>query len=232
MVTIERRWAVLWVIALAAGCSRDRPPNASDVSRSSGPGPAAPAGKPALEDTRPKLVAFGDSLTSGVGENGDYPSFLQKELDRSGYHWRVVNEGVAGETTTDGLARVSSIVALKPKVVVLEFGGNDGLRGVPVAATRQNLAAMIETLQKAGITVLLAGITLPPNYGAEYIRPFEQMYRDLAKQYRVAFLPFLLQDVALVEGRMSADGIHPTRTGNEQVARNVYRAVVPLLGRD
>ena len=130
------------------------------------------------------LVTFGDSLTAGYGaEPGkSYPDFLQHEMDRKGYKWRVVNLGVSGDTSTDGLARMADVFAQKPSVVILELGANDGLRGIPVDRMRDNLEQMIAAFQKAGIKVVLAGMTLPPNYGPEYIAGFEAAYKDLAKK--------------------------------------------------
>jgi acyl-CoA thioesterase-1 len=179
-------------------------------------------------DARPVIVAFGDSLTAGKpGES--FPEYLQKSLDSRGYRYRVINEGVPGDTTTDGLARVANVLAHKPGLVILEFGGNDGLRGLPVDATRANLEKTIAALRKPGVTIVLAGMTLPPNYGPDYIKPFERIYPDLARKYGLRLIPFLLADVALVPGLMSADGIHPNAKGAERVALTVLRAIEPLL---
>jgi acyl-CoA thioesterase I len=207
----------------SGGARADREPSPAPSHQ------AAPVRPPGSDDHRPVLVAFGDSLTAGA--EGSYPWYLQRDLDRAGYHWRVINEGVAGDTTTNGLARIPTVLAQRPEIVILELGGNDGLRGVPVEATRANLEEIITALLDRHITVMLAGITLPPNYGVDYIRPFEQMYKDLAARHHLAFLPFLLEDVALVPGMMSEDGIHPTVRGNEGVARNVYRVLKPLLDK-
>lgn len=191
---------------------------------------AAPSGS-ANKDTRLVIVAFGDSLTAGFGaEPGkSFPDFLQKDLDEAGQRWRVVNSGVSGNTTTDGLARVSEVLAYKPRVTIVEFGGNDGLRGLPIETTRANLEQIIQMLQAAGSKVLLAGMTLPPNYGPDYIKPFQQVYVDLAAKYKVARIPFLLSDVALRPGLMQSDGIHATAQGNEIVAKTVMRYLTPLL---
>ncbi len=182
-------------------------------------------------DRRPVIVAFGDSLTAGYGvETGySYPDFLQKDLDRAGRKYRVMNAGVSGDTTSGGLARVGIVSALKPAIVIVELGGNDGLRGLPLASTRANLEQIIVKLRKSGARVLLAGITLPPNYGPDYIKQFESIYKDLAAKYKVPLIPFLLQGVAGVPGMMQGDGIHPTRKGNEIVANLVLRALKPLL---
>ena len=182
-------------------------------------------------DKRPVIVAFGDSLTAGFGAEpgASYPDFLQKELDHSGLAWRVVNAGVSGDTTTDGLNRVLEVLAHKPRVVILEFGGNDGLRGLPIETTRANLEQMIVALRKAGAAVVLAGMTLPPNYGSGYIRTFEQIYSDLAAKYKLVRIPFLLQGVATDRSLMQRDGIHPTGQGNQKVAVTVMKYVRPVL---
>src|SRR5436190_19447550 len=169
-------------------------------------------------DNRPAIVCFGDSLTAGAGldPSQSYPEGLQKELDARGYSYRVVNAGISGDTSQDGLARVAMVLAEKPAVVVLEFGANDGLRGQPVATTAANLKEMIEELQKGGAKVVLAGMTLPPNYGAEYIRKFEAMYKDLAAQYRLPLIPFFLEGVGGNAPFMQQDGLHPNAAGTRK----------------
>ncbi len=159
-----------------------------------------------------------------------YPDYLQKLLDANGYKYRVINAGVSGDTSSDGVERMRDIVSAHPAVVIVEFGGNDGLRGQPVAVTKANLEQMIVTLRKTGAKVVLAGITLPRNYGSEYIRSFDNIYIDLAKQYKVVLVPFLLQGVAAAApGLMQKDGIHPTAAGNEKVAATVYKYLAPVL---
>jgi len=184
-------------------------------------------------DTRLAIVAFGDSLTAGFGaEPGNsYPDFLQKDLDREGLRWQVINAGVSGDTTTDGVNRLGEVLSYKPRIVIVEFGGNDGLRGLPIETTRANLEQMVVSLRDAGATVILAGMTLPPNYGPDYIRAFEQIYRDLAAKYKLTRIPFLLQGVATVATRnlMQRDGLHPTGAGNAIVAETVMRYLKPLL---
>jgi acyl-CoA thioesterase-1 len=182
-------------------------------------------------DTRPVIVAFGDSLTAGFGADPgqSFPDFLQKDLDQAGLHWHVVNAGVSGNTTTDGVGRLGEVLAYKPRVTIVEFGGNDGLRGLPIETTRANLEQIIRALRDAGCAVVLAGMTLPPNYGPDYIRGFEQVYKDLGDKYRVARIPFLLEGVATNPNLMQRDGIHATAEGNEIVARLVMRYLKPLL---
>lgn len=183
------------------------------------------------DDGRPVLVCFGDSLTAGLGtEQGQsYPEYLQADLDRLHYHYRVDNQGVSGNTTKDGVERLPDVLALHPAVVVVEFGGNDGLRGLRIEDSRANLDKIVGALKAAGIKVALAGITLPPDYGEDYIRQFNETYSVIARKYRVPMLPFLLKDVYGVPGMMQRDNTHATAKGNEIVARNVIPLVVPLL---
>jgi acyl-CoA thioesterase-1 len=190
---------------------------------------AAPAPKPA--DGRPVIVAFGDSLTAGHGSGADqnYPLLLQRELDSRGLRYRVVNAGVGGDTTSGGLERAGTVLELKPVMVILEFGGNDGLRGLPIAATRDNLDELIATLKRSGTQVVLAGMTLPPNYGPDYIRRFERIYKDLAAKHDVPLIPFFLDGVGGRAEYMQADGIHPNAAGNRKVAALVMKFIEPLL---
>ena len=198
-----------------------------------GPAPSAepPSGFDAAIDSRPLIACFGDSLTAGLGiqSTASYPADLQRLLDAAGYRYRVVNEGVSGDTTKDGLERIDHVIARKPQIVVLEFGGNDGLRGLPISTVQQNIATMIQQLQHNGIKVALAGISLPPQYGNDYIARFDAMYPSLAKQFHVPLLPFLLQDVYGVNGDIQADGVHPTAQGAKQVAANVKKLIQPML---
>lgn len=208
---------------------------------SCGSEPAPPAAPPAekkilpapVPDDRPIIVAFGDSLSAGYGveEGSSYPDFLRKALDEAGYAYRVVNAGISGDTTSGGLTRVSTITALSPVLVILELGGNDGLRGLPIATTRSNLEEMILELKTSGAIVVLAGMTLPPNYGPDYIREFEEVYTGLAATHSLPLIPFLLEGVAGNRDLMQSDGIHPTAEGNRLAAANVMEVIAPLLAR-
>ena len=217
------RYSLFLGLLVLISCGQQKPaepPRAEPVQRVVIPHRSEP-------DSRPVIVAFGDSLTAGYGVNAgfSYPDFLQKEIGR----YRVVNAGISGDTTSGGLSRIDSVTGLAPKIVILELGGNDGLRGLPLASTRANLEQMIVDLRKSGARVVLAGITLPPNYGPDYIQEFEKIYKDLAARYKLPFIPFLLEGVVGVPGMMQPDGIHATVKGNEVVARLVMRTLKPLL---
>jgi acyl-CoA thioesterase-1 len=220
-------------IALLAGCNSNKPSPESQPASDSTQAAPAPAPAPLPEDHRPIIVAFGDSLTAGYGTDAgnSYPDFLERDLNTKGLNYHVVNAGISGNTTKDGAARLPEVLALKPVLVIVAFGGNDGLRGLPIDSTRKNLDQIVSTLQHAGIKVVLGGITLPPNYGPDYIRQFNETYALLARQYHVPLLPFLLKDVYGTPGSMQADGIHATAQGNRQVALNLMPLVTPLLRR-
>ena len=182
-------------------------------------------------DDRPRIVAFGDSLTAGFGVQADesYPAQLQRRLDSLGYRFRVINAGVSGDTTAGGLRRVPWVLNNKPELVILELGANDGLRGLPVDQTRSNLRQIIRQLQEAGTTIVLAGMKLPPNYGQDYAAGFEAMYRMLAKEYRLALIPFFLEGVGGSSSLNQADGIHPTKEGYEVIVEQVLKVLRPML---
>jgi acyl-CoA thioesterase-1 len=215
---------VLFIVAIViqTGCSSSPPPPAK-VERAE-----APSGSPAPADTRPVIVAFGDSLTAGVSGRS-YPESLQIDLDQAGYKYRVDNQGVSGDTTTDGLARIDNVLAVHPSLVLLEFGGNDGLRGVPVDSTRDNLNQMIQRIQDVKIPLVLLGITLPPNYGPDYVKPFTAIFPALAAAHKIRLMPFLLLHVYQNHALMQPDGIHPNEQGNVIVARDVFHLIEPML---
>jgi acyl-CoA thioesterase-1 len=188
-------------------------------------------GSPIFAADRPLLVCFGDSITAGYGLNAgeSYPDALQRDLDQQGYHYKVVNEGTSGATTKDAVAKLPAIVAMHPAIVIVEFGGNDGLRGFPLDLTRQNLDRVLTTLETAHIRVLLAGITLPPNYGSDYIHQFDQIFVDLAAKHRTATVPMIYRDLIKVPGTIQGDGIHPTAKGSQIVAKTLLTTLKPML---
>ena len=209
--------------------------------RSSAPAAQSPSSSPPREGVgsgpvsaeRPSIVAFGNSLTAGLGVRSDqsYPAHLQRALDSAGYAYRVVNAGVSGETTAGGARRVSWILKNKPTIVILELGGNDGLRGLSLQETRSNLERIIQQLKQASVTVVLAGMKLPPNYGQDYTEGFETLYQALAKQYRLTLIPFFLDGVAVSSSLNQADGIHPTGEGYRIIVEKIFPTLEPLLER-
>jgi acyl-CoA thioesterase I len=186
---------------------------------------------PGLAAGRPIVVCFGDSITAGYGlQIGQaYPDALQRKLDREGYQYKVDGLGTSGATTKDAVADLRSVLQLHPDVVIVEFGGNDGLRGLPPDQTRRNLNTVLTTLEGAHIKILLAGITLPPNYGPDYIHSFEAIFRDLAAQHHTAFIPMIYKDLVRVPDTIQSDGIHPTAKGSEIIASTLFPALKPLL---
>lgn len=176
-------------------------------------------------------MAFGDSLTAGFGVSGDdaYPAQLQRRLDELGHRYRVINAGVSGDTTAGGLRRVTWVLAGKPEVVILELGGNDGLRGLSLDQTKNNLSLIIQQLQQARVIVILAGMKLPPNYGQDYTKSFEGIYPALAKQYDLLLIPFFLEGVAGLPALNQADGIHPTKAGYQIIVEQVLKVLGPVI---
>jgi acyl-CoA thioesterase I len=231
----RRRASVLILAAVLTLCGCKSTPSSPEPSAAANPSPSLTppneAAPPAEKDTRPVIVAFGDSLTAGYGtEPGQsYPDYLQADLDKLGYHYRVVNAGISGNTTKDGVERVNSIIAMHPAVVIVEFGGNDGLRGLRIEDSRANLDKIVSTLQASGTKIVLAGITLPPDYGPDYIRQFNETYVLLSKKFHVPLHPFILQGVFGTDGMMQRDSTHATAAGNQLVAKNLLPLVIPLL---
>jgi acyl-CoA thioesterase-1 len=176
-------------------------------------------------------VAFGDSLTAGFGVSKDeaYPAQLQRRLEDLGFHYRVINAGVSGDTTAGGLRRVSWVLKSKPDVVILELGANDGLRGLSLEQTKDNLSQIIQQLQQAHVTIILAGMKLPPNYGQDYTKGFEAIYPSLATHYHLPLIPFFLQGVAARSAFNQPDGMHPTKEGYRIVVEQVLHVLQPQL---
>jgi acyl-CoA thioesterase I len=189
---------------------------------------------PLFAAERPLVVCFGDSITAGRGLSPDqaYPAFLQRKLEAAGYHYKVINMGTSGATTKDAIALAPSVLSLHPTVVIVEFGGNDGLRGLPLAQTRNNLNQVITALEDAHIKVLLAGITLPPDYGPDYIRAFDEMFPSLAARDHTAIVPMIYKNLVNVPGTIQADGIHPTAKGSEIIASTLMPPLMRMLRKN
>lgn len=178
------------------------------------------------------LMILGDSLSAayGVQVEQSWVSLLKQRLERQGLDWRVANESISGETTDGGLRRLPDLLdEIGPEVVVVELGGNDGLRGFPPGVIRDNLAAIIEQSQQSGARVLLVGMQIPPNYGQAYTQAFRDIFPALAEQYDTALVPFFLADIYNRDGAMQADGIHPAAIAQEQLLDNVWPALESLL---
>jgi acyl-CoA thioesterase I len=192
---------------------------------------APPKSEPAAERARPRIVVLGDSLSAGLGlaESESFPALLQRKLDDQGSAWEVVNAGISGDTSAAGLQRFDWAVQGDVRILVLELGANDGLRGLPVAEMKRNLAQIIDRAQRRGIAVLLAGMEAPPNFGPEYASAFRRAYRDLAAEYHVSFVPFLLDRVAGIGSLNQRDGIHPNPEGARIVAETVWTRLKPMI---
>jgi acyl-CoA thioesterase-1 len=231
----------LWLAAALAlavtGCSPsrdDREELSRAKSREAAVPPAAAANAPARAAApgapRPRIAVLGDSLTAGLGvaRAAAYPSLLQERLDAARLDFEIVNAGVSGDTSAGGLARLDWALDGDVRILIVALGGNDGLRGLPAEELQSNLAQIIEKAQSRGITVILAGMEAPPNYGRDYIVSFHKIYPALAAKYHVALVPFLLQGVAGDETLNQRDGIHPTAAGARIVADNVWTVLKPL----
>jgi acyl-CoA thioesterase-1 len=242
-MSTRRRTAValsLAFVAIGAGAcgSRsdvgDAPPRGSRPSATSATSGAASRPAPLRTETsaspRPRIVFLGDSLTAGLGlgMSESYPSLVQQRLDAAGLRYEVVNAGVSGDTSAGGLARLDWALDGDVRILVVALGGNDALRALPAEQLRKNLATIIERAQARGITVMLAGMEAPPNFGRDYIVSFHKVYPELASRYHVAFAPFLLQGVAGSDTLNQRDGIHPTAEGARILADTVWAVLKPL----
>ena len=183
----------------------------------------------------PAILVFGDSISAGYGlahvEQG-WVEMLRAKLKDEGYGYQVVNASVSGETTAGGLARLPRALMLhQPKIVILELGGNDGLRALPIEQMRANLVRMIDLSTAAGAKVLLLGMRMPPNYGPDFTEQFRLCYSEVARDKKVPLVPFLLNDIALSPNLMQADGFHPDELGQPQLLTNVWPSLKPMLRR-
>jgi acyl-CoA thioesterase-1 len=228
------RRVVLSVVLLSLIACSPKPP-AGDASS-----PASNASTPATESKppgtavlHPRIVFLGDSLTAGLGLPSDlsYPSLIQKKLNEKGIDLEVVNAGVSGDTSAGGLRRLDWSLEGDVRVLVVALGGNDALRGLPPTDLKKNLKAILDRAKANKIPVILAGMEAPPNNGVDYTREFRAVYADLAKDYRVTFVPFLLQGVAGDASLNQSDGIHPNARGAEIVADTVWKALEPIVGK-
>jgi acyl-CoA thioesterase-1 len=196
--------------------------------------PKKPLATPQVVADRPKIVAFGDSLTAGFGltEKESYPYLLQEKLKTEGYDYEVVNAGISGDTSLGGTERIDWVLEQENvQILILELGANDLLRRLPVDRMKQNLAQIIEKAKAKNVKILLCGMLAPPSVGAEYQRAYISAFPDLADQYKVEFLPFLLENIALNRNLNQADGIHPNAEGAKIMTENIYKALRPMLAK-
>jgi acyl-CoA thioesterase I len=227
----ELRFAFsIGALLLALACGRksvDENQGAAAASQPAASQPVSETGEP----QRPRVVILGDSLTAGLGllESQSFPAVLQKKVDADGYKFEVVNAGVSGDTSAGGLRRLDWALAGDVKVLVVALGANDGLRGLSVAEMKNNLGEIIQRAKERGVLCILAGMEAPPNFGPEYTAAFRQAYRDVARENRVLFLPFLLDKVAGQADLNQADGIHPNTRGAAIVADSVWGVLRPVL---
>jgi acyl-CoA thioesterase-1 len=228
MRRFTRFWAgAAMLVAIACNSPEVEPRSAPSIDTAGRP--RAPVG--AASAAQRRIVFLGDSLTAGYGlaKTEAVPALIQSRLDAEGYRYEVVNAGVSGDTSAGGLSRLDWSLEGDVDVLVVELGANDGLRGLPVAQMKQNVAEIITRARRRGIAVVLTGMEAPPNYGAAYTVEFRSAYRDLAAEYGVAFVPFYLDGVAGNPHLNIADGIHPNAAGSRIIERTIWRALEPLL---
>lgn len=215
-----------FVVAFAAGCGTDDHPSDIRVAAN------RPLKTPQVTANRPKIIAFGDSLTAGFGltERESYPYLLQERLKADGYDYEVVNAGVSGDTSLGGLERVDWVLEQENvQILILELGANDLLRGMPVSKMKNNLDQIIRKAKAKNVTVLLCGMLAPPTMGSEYQRAYTNAFPDLASEHEIPYLPFLLDNVALKKELNQADGIHPNAEGTKVMMANIYKELKPML---
>jgi len=216
--------AIAVISVIAAGCGGAEPRFQGNANR--------PIVLPSAETDKPKIIAFGDSLTAGFGlaEKESYPYLLQQKLDADGFDYEVVNAGVSGDTSLGGAERVDWVLGRDDaKVLILALGANDLLRHMPVDKMKANLEKILEKATAKKMKVLICGMLAPAAVGEEYQRDYVNAYSDLAKKYDTAFLPFMLEGVALDKKLNQADGIHPNAAGTEIMTENIYRTLKPIL---
>lgn len=222
-----------WTLALLfvfSGCQPGETPQSPEGSASSRP-EATSDSRASVPSDLPVILAFGDSLTAGLGvlAADSYPAQLERALRKRGHQYQVINAGISGDTTAGGLSRLDAGLKFKPRIVILELGANDGLRGLPIDEARKNLGEMIRRFQEGGAQVLLAGLTLPRNYGPDYISAFENMFVELARTHQTVRIPFFLEGVAGRPELNNDDGLHPNAKGYAIIVEQVLTYLEPLL---
>lgn len=224
-VLISLLFSVAWLAACGAPAAKTEPLAAKETTTPTPASNSAP-------DNMPVILAFGDSLTEGYGldKAQSYPSLLQARLKEKGYNYRVVNAGISGDTSAGGANRIAAALTDdNVRVMILELGANDMLRGQDLNNTKKNLSAIIEKAQAKKIEVILAGMEAPTNFGEDYQRAFHNLFVDLAKQYQLKLIPFFLTNVAGNAELNQGDGIHPNVEGTKLVLDNVWQVLEPTL---
>jgi acyl-CoA thioesterase-1 len=230
-LSFELPWRVaLFAVLLTLACACAKSDSRAE-SRAPDSGAPAPVDDPSATPARPRIVALGDSLTAGYGllESQSYPALIQQHIDKDGYEFEVVNAGVSGDTTAGGLRRLDWALEGNVRVLIVALGGNDGLRGLGVSEMKHNLTTIVRRAKERGVAVILAGMEAPPNFGQEYATAFRQVFRQVALEERVIFIPFLLQNVAGHPDLNQGDGIHPNARGAAVVADTVWGVIRPVL---
>lgn len=225
------RTIVLLSVLSLAGCGGDPAP--ASQAPASAPSNPAEARRDSPAEAKPRVVFLGDSLTAGLGLSTDqsYPALIGKRLEDQGFDYEIVNAGVSGDTSAGGLRRLDWSLEGDVVALVVALGANDGLRGLPPGDMKKNLSAVLDRAKARGIPVVLAGMEAPPNFGPEYTRAFRQVYADLAEDYDVRFVPFMLLGVAGNPSLNQGDGIHPNARGTEMVADLIWAELEPLMRR-
>ena len=219
-------FSFIWLLIFTGACEKSAAVNSNQARKNIAP--------PVVDSNKPKIVAFGDSLTAGFGlsEKESYPYLLQQKLNADGYDYEVVNAGVSGDTSVGGLERADwSLEQPNVRIVILELGANDMLRGLNVPQMKKNLDQIIKKAKAKNIQVLLCGLFPPDMPVAKAQNEFAVAFRDLAKEDNVTFLPFLLENVGGIKDLNQADGIHPNAAGEKIMTDNVYKALKPLLNK-
>lgn len=218
------------VLILLVACKSDNANKGSNAETTS----TVAATEQTKTTSSKKIVVFGDSLTAGYGlddVNDAFPGIIQDKIDALQLDYTVVNSGVSGETTSGGINRIDWVLNEEPSIFILELGANDGLRGVPLQQTKENLQGIIDAVKKRypSTKIILAGMQLPPNMGQTYTTEFKNLFPSLAKKNNLYLIPFLLDNVGGIAALNQSDGIHPTKEGHEILATNVWNVLKPIL---
>lgn len=221
----------LMMILTVCGCGSSE--TKSDTKPAASPAQTAEKPQSTPTATKQTVLFFGNSLAAGYGVEPSqaFPALIGEKIDSAGLNYTVVNAGLSGETTAGGKSRIGWVLRQPVAVFVLELGGNDGLRGLPLSATRQNLQAIMDTVRRKSpqATIVLAGMQIPPNLGTDYTREFRELFKELADRNKAVLIPFLLENVGGIPKLNQADGIHPNPAGHKIVAENVWTVIKPIL---